>query len=185
MVEGVKIVGQCVAAAVAYGLVHDQVTARVCVEYFSVFHPPVIPTDDPTALGLVWGVIATWWMGVFLGVPLAVIARAGAPPRLAARDLRRPIGRLLLTMGALALLAGVLGYLGGRAGLLRPPADVRASLAPGRHARFLADALAHQASYAVGSLGGLVVWGWAHRERDRRRRAGVPRTTPPNGSDAP
>jgi hypothetical protein len=169
MIEGLRIVGLCVAAAVAYGLAHDQVTARVCVEYFSVFHPPVIASDDPTALALVWGVIATWWMGVLLGVPLAAIARAGAPPRLTARDLRRPIGRLLLVMGVLALLAGIIGYLGGTAGWFRPPIVVRDALPPARHARFLADAFAHQTSYAVGFFGGLVVWLWAYRERGRRR----------------
>jgi len=28
-----RIVVACVLAAIAYGIVHDQVTARVCVEY--------------------------------------------------------------------------------------------------------------------------------------------------------
>ena len=35
-------------AAIGYGIVHDQITARVCVEYFSIGHPPIFPTDDPT-----------------------------------------------------------------------------------------------------------------------------------------
>jgi len=84
------IVLLCVLAAVAYGVVHDQVTVRVCVEYFTVGHPPVFPTDDPTLLGLGWGVLATWWVGVLLGLGLAVAAAAArwygywprpAPPR--------------------------------------------------------------------------------------------------------
>ena len=46
------IVLMCVFAAVVYGVIHDQITARVCVEYFTVGHPPIFPTDDPTLLGV-------------------------------------------------------------------------------------------------------------------------------------
>jgi len=75
--EFAKIVLLSIAAAICYGILHDQVTARICVEYFTVFHPPVFPTDDPTLLALGWGVIATWWLGAFLGVVLAISARTG------------------------------------------------------------------------------------------------------------
>ena len=63
MRQGLAIVGLCVAAAVVYGLVHDQVTVRLSLEYFTVLHPHVVDTDSPTVLALVWGVIASWWMG--------------------------------------------------------------------------------------------------------------------------
>ncbi len=73
--ESFRIVLMCVVAAVAYGIVHDQVTARVCVEYFTVGHPPIFGTNDPTLLGIGWGILATWWVGILLGVPLAIAAR--------------------------------------------------------------------------------------------------------------
>jgi hypothetical protein len=57
--ESFKIVLGCVLAAVLYGIVHDQFTARICLEYFTVFHPPVFQTQSPTLLGFEWGVIAT------------------------------------------------------------------------------------------------------------------------------
>ena len=76
--ESVRILVLCVVAAMGYGVAHDQFTARVCVEYFTVGHPPVFSTDDPTLLGIGWGIIATWWVGLLLGVPLAVVARAGS-----------------------------------------------------------------------------------------------------------
>jgi len=60
-----RIVLTCVVASVLYGILHDQVTAHICVEYFSVFHSPVFPTESPTLLALGWGVIATWWMRHF------------------------------------------------------------------------------------------------------------------------
>ena len=109
----VAIVFQCIGAAMLYGIVHDQITARVCLEYFSVWHPPILPhwlnPQSPTDQALFWGVAATWWMGLFIGVPLSIVARVGSKPPLSARDLRRPTGLLLITMAVCALLAGIIG----------------------------------------------------------------------------
>jgi hypothetical protein len=60
LIESLKIILLCIVAAIVYGILHDQVTARVCVEYFTIGHPPIFHTDDPTLLALGWGVIATW-----------------------------------------------------------------------------------------------------------------------------
>ncbi|MCC6572762.1 MAG: hypothetical protein IT462_03135 [Planctomycetes bacterium] len=38
MIDGLKIVGLCVLAAIIFGIAHDMVTAHVCVEYFSIGH---------------------------------------------------------------------------------------------------------------------------------------------------
>jgi hypothetical protein len=53
--EIIKIWLLSIAAAILYGILHDQVTARVCLEYFTVFHPPVFDTTSPTLLALGWG----------------------------------------------------------------------------------------------------------------------------------
>src|SRR5262249_42503451 len=108
--QAIAIVIFCILSAIGYGILHDQVTARICVEYFTIGHPPVFGTDDPTLLGLGWGVIATWWVGLILGVPLSIAARAGNRPKVGIRDLLRPIGVMLLVMIAGALFAGILGY---------------------------------------------------------------------------
>jgi len=63
--EALKIAVTCIVAAVLYGIVHDQFTARICIEYFTIFHPPVFHTQSPTLLGIGWGILATWWVGVF------------------------------------------------------------------------------------------------------------------------
>ena len=42
--ECLKILLLSLAAVVGYGVLHDQVTARVCPEYFTVGHPPVFGT---------------------------------------------------------------------------------------------------------------------------------------------
>src|SRR5215208_4042841 len=109
MMETLRIVGLALLAAVGYGVLHDQVTARICVEYFTIGHPPLFPTESPTLLALGWGVVATWWVGLPLGVLLSAAARVGARPKLTAAQLRRPVGVLLLAMGACAAIAGVVG----------------------------------------------------------------------------
>lgn len=155
--KSLGIVLMCVAAAVCYGIVHDQVTARVCVEYFTVGHPPLFDTDDPTLLGLGWGVVATWWAGLLVGVPLAVVARAGPRPERSPGSLVRPVAYLLAVMAACALAAGVAGWLLATSGAVFLTGQIARDLPPDRHAPFLADLWAHSASYVAGAVGGIVV----------------------------
>ena len=162
--ELLKIWLLSIAAAVVYGILHDQVTARVCIEYFTVFHPPVFATNSPTLLALGWGVIATWWMGAILGLPLAVFARIGDAPKLKARDLIRPLAFLLLCMGIVALCAGIAGACWANAqvsaGHLPEPI-----LPAGKQVAFIADRFAHNASYLGGALGCAILCLWAAKKR--------------------
>src|SRR3954454_21731632 len=105
--QSLLIVLLCIVAAVVYGVIHDQITARICVEYFTIGHPPVFGTDDPTLLGLGWGVIATWWVGLLLGVPLAMVSRLGSRPKFTAGLLIRPLLIMLAVVGVLAIASGV------------------------------------------------------------------------------
>lgn len=163
----IAIVLFSIAAAVSYGIVHDQVTARVCVEYFTIGHPPVFHTDSPTLLALGWGVIATWWVGLPLGIFLASASRLGTWPQLGWRDLIRPTLGLLLVMGVTAAFFGWRGFAKAAAGTTHLPAALAAAVPPEKHAAFIADTFAHSASYAVGALGGLALCGWAVRKRWR------------------
>lgn len=166
--ESLKIVITCIAAAVAYGIIHDQFTARICVEYFTVGHPMIFPTTDPTLLGIGWGVIATWWVGLLLGVPLAAAARFGKYPKRTLASLRGPILKLLLTMGMLAFTAGGIAYVAAINGWIFLLDPLAARVPPEKHVGFLVDIAAHNVSYLVGFLGGLVViWNvWRSRKRE-------------------
>jgi hypothetical protein len=164
-----KIILLSVGAAITYGILHDQVTARICVEYFTVGHPPVFATESPTLLAFGWGVIATWWVGLALGVPLALAARWGEGAKLDAGELVRPIGRLLLIMAAAAVLSGTYGYFAATAKWIHLPAGFAFQLPPARHVPFLVAAAAHLASYAVGAIGGIAVI--VNTVRRRRRSA--------------
>lgn len=169
--ESLKIIAFATLAAITYGIVHDQVTAHLCVEYFTIAHPPVFPTTSPFLLALGWGVIATWWVGMPLGVLLAIVARAGQAPRLTLADLRGAILRLMLVSAIGALLAGIVGATATALGAVTISTYWASVIPPAKHVAFLADAWAHGASYLIGAVGGLIVIGYAIARRRQLRRA--------------
>lgn len=152
------IILQCILAAVCYGVIHDQITTRVCLEYFTIAHPRLIESTSPTVLGLFWGVVATWWVGVLLGVPLAFAARAGSWPRLGWRELRRSILTLLLVMAGAAALAGTATWFSSRNSSPLDLAELTGDrIPPQMRARFLGAWAAHLMSYGIGFAGGLAI----------------------------
>lgn len=169
MKEFARIVAFCVFAAMVYGVLHDQVTARVCVEYFTIGHR-FIGTTSPTLLGFAWGILATWWFGLLLGVLLALAARIGALPKMELRDLRLPIVKLMLFCATLALVAGIVGYALARIGVVWLLPNMASAVPAEKHAAFLADLWTHDASYLGGAVGALALCGWTIRERMRRFR---------------
>jgi len=153
----VLILGLSIISCVIYGIAHDQVTARICVEYFTIGHPPVFNTTSPSLLGIGWGIIATWWVGLILGIPLAIASRAGKWPRRDAASLVRPIAVLMLACGVCAFAAGVIGHYlaaGGKVWLLEPLAS---RVPQDRHVAFLTDLWAHCAGYFAGFAGGIIL----------------------------
>ena len=157
--ESLKIVAFSVAAAICYGILHDQVTAQVCVEYFTVAHPPVFPTQSPIWLSIGWGVIATWWVGMPLGALLSAAARIGDNPKLCAAELRRPIVLLMACCGLLAMLTGLIGAALVSASVVPVPGGWAEAIPPERHVAFSFAAWAHTASYLTGAVGGLFLVG--------------------------
>jgi hypothetical protein len=173
MKEFVRIIALTVAAAVVYGILHDQVTARVCIEYFTIGHPPLIPSDDPTLLAIAWGTVATWWVGLPLGLLLAVGARAGKGPKWTVGHLWKPILVLLGVMYLCALLAGLTGGFladAGQVWLLEP---IASAVPRSRHVPYLAALWAHSASYLTGAGGGVALTLWVQRQRRRTASGGA------------
>lgn len=165
--ETLKIAIICVAAAVLYGIVHDQFTARICVEYFTLFHPPLFHTQSPTLLGIGWGIAATWWVGAALAVPMILAARAGRRPPMRASELIPSITALLAVMAVLAVLSGITGYLLTRNRVLETD-WLRLFPSPAMRCRFMADWWAHTASYAAAFVGGIVLCLVTYRKRLHR-----------------
>ena len=163
----VSIIPLCILAAITYGIIHDQITARICVEYFTIGHPPVFATDDPTLLGLGWGIIATWWVGLLLGISLACAARIGSRPKLTASQLIRPLTIMLLAVAALALIAGITGYIAASRHWIWLIEPLASRVPPDNHIAFLTTLWAHSASYLAGILGGIGACIWAVIRRGR------------------
>ncbi len=161
------IIGLSVLAAITYGIIHDQITARICVEYFTIGHARLIDSESPTVLGLFWGVVATWWVGLPLGAGLAVAARAGVRPKLDASDLLPSLTRLLMVMFAFAALAGLTGFAASRSGVFTLSGPLASKVPQDRHVAFLTCGWAHSASYLAGLLGGVGLWilTWHRRSR--------------------
>lgn len=170
--EWLKIIGGCIAAAVLYGIVHDQITARVCLEYFTVLHPPIFHTQSPTLLGLAWGTYASWPVGAGLGILFAICGRAGRRPKLALADLTPFLLRLLAIMVLSALAFGTLGYFWGpmpvrESYVVRMTPSVRAGIPAALEHRFVADLWATAASYTGGLSGGLICCALVYWKRGR------------------
>lgn len=167
--QAVLIIGLSTLLAVTYGILHDQITARICVEYFTIGHFQWIKSESPTVLGFFWGIFATWWVGASLGFALAVAARFGNRRKRSAKSLVRPICKLLCVMGAIAFVAGIVGYLLASFGVLFLVEPMASRVPNNRHVAFLTCSWSHSASYLVGIAGGLwlVIATW--RNRDTRR----------------
>jgi hypothetical protein len=156
-VKTAQIILLSILAASTYGIAHDEITVRLCIEYFTVAHPPLFHTTSPTLLALCWGVAATVGIGAALGVVLALVSQSrGAAPYSVAR-LGRSILVLLTVMGASAFTAGVVGYQLSRRGFISIPAGLAETIPAHQHHRFMAVWFAHGASYLVGLAGGALL----------------------------
>ena len=177
-----KVVLLCIGGAVAYGIIHDQITARLCIEYFTVAHPPLVHTTSPTLIALAWGVAATFWVGLVLGLPLALASQSPSdqPPVPLAR-IGKDIAALLAVMAVAAFFAGVIGFELSRGGSLSMPDCWADDIPVTQHHRFMAAWFAHGASYLFGLLGGifLIFATW-----NRRGRPAVLHILPQSGSAA-
>jgi hypothetical protein len=154
MLEFLKITGFATFAAITYGILHDQVTAHVCVEYFTVAHPPVFPTESPFWLAIGWGIIATWWVGLPLGIGLALAGRLGRRPKFGLAELKAPIVRLMAFSGLFALLSGLAGASLAWSGSVWAIGGWAEAIPTNKWPLFAFDVWAHSASYFAGAFGG-------------------------------
>jgi hypothetical protein len=152
-----QIVLLSVLAACSYGVIHDQITARICIEYFTVAHPPLFHTVSPTLLALCWGVAATAGIGAALGVILSLVSQSGGAVPYSVSCVGRSVLVLLAVMGASAFTAGAVGYQLSRLGVISIPSGLFGRIPENQHDRFMAVWFAHGASYLVGLAGGALL----------------------------
>lgn len=167
--KSAQIIAGCILTCVGYGIVHDNITARLCVEYFTIGHPPIFGTEDPTLLALGWGIIATWWVGAMLGIMISMAARAGSWPKMEPNEFVRPILLLVGISTVCAALAGIVGYIAAVNQWVWLMPHLADRIPEEKQIWFLVDLWIHGASYLAGLVGGLVITGYAVQQRRRRR----------------
>jgi hypothetical protein len=168
-----KIILISVGAAMAYGIIHDQITARLCIEYFTLAHPPLFPVSSTTLLALCWGVAATFGIGLVLGFLLAKVSQSPGLPAIPIPSLYRPLLVLVAVTAVAATIAGYVGFvLSQHSVILLPellPDDWVGLLPRSQRDRFMAVWFAHGASNLFGLVGGavLILRIWHRRQRPR------------------
>ena len=165
----------CVAAAMTYGVVNDQVTSAISWEYFyygKELDRVLGPAVPPDRVAMRWqaariGAMATWSVGLLLGAALLIAnnpRKHGPPPLATMRLIALLPGVLLITM-AFAAAFGALGWYGR---LNWASADFREMWATNlfRPRHFTAAWGAHLGGY----IGGLLAGSWAVWRVVRERR---------------
>jgi hypothetical protein len=151
-----------------YGSLHDQVSVRLCPEYFTVLHNPIPGLTDPTLLGLAWGILASVGGGVAMGYAAGLAATVGPRPQLSARELVLP---MLAVLGWVAVVTAITGLSVARHADMF---DVRLDpflatiVPPERHHGLLVVACYHLAAYASAIVGSVAMCVWVGTERGRR-----------------
>ncbi len=166
-VKKLQIVLLSTVAACIYGCIHDEITVRLCLEYFTVAHPPLFHTTTPTLLALCWGSRShgRYWGCARLCRGFG-FASGGCTK--VARFPPRPFHLFLLAaMGASACFAGIVGYQLSLRGFISIPKDLALALPAFLHDRFMAVWFAHLASYLVGLGGGAFLCFSVWRARGR------------------
>ncbi len=164
---------------ILYGLVHDQITIRISLEYFTIGHPKIVETVDPTLLALAWGVVATWWAGFFIGLLLGAASRFGSWPKVEPSELLLPITFALIATGLIALMFGLGGSLAASNGALTLGEPMASRVDPAEHVGYLTAWWTHNGGYVGGFLGGIVLVARSLHIRRRRARAYPDTTTSP------
>jgi hypothetical protein len=145
------------------GICLDLVTANVAVEYFSVHHPQILPTENPWALALLWGVVASWWFGAVAGVIVASINHRRQQPLEAIIILKwTAIACVALWMIMVSILVTIMAI-----SSTIPIEQRRASFESDR--RLVAVAMAHQYEYVLGTIAMLVIAVMTWRSKPQRR----------------
>ena len=133
------------------------ITTMISIEYFTVGHPRIIESESPIHLALLWGFIATWWVGLILGILISIVSRVGNYPKLGIREVIPLMLKLILAMMIGAFISGWIGFFLTKQNFIYLADYLAQHIDKERHHLFLTAGWAHGASYLVGCIGGLVI----------------------------
>jgi hypothetical protein len=152
-----KIIISVFCMAISYGIIHDMITAHLCVEYFTIGHPRIIKSESPILLALTWGFIATWWVALPMGLLIAGFNQFGKKPSLEYAEVLHLILKLILIMFGIALLSGIVGYVLTELNIIKLIPRLAEQMDSTKHSKFLSAGWAHAASYLSGVIGTMII----------------------------
>ncbi|GAB5556411.1 MAG: hypothetical protein SchgKO_06240 [Schleiferiaceae bacterium] len=150
-----------------YGILHDQITYSLSEEYYTKFkfiqfglqgwgadvstdpNAPEIIMPQPRLGAAVVGFMATWWVGLFIGIILSLVGLIQKTGQQMWRITLRSFGWTLV----IALTTGLLSYLYGITALAENPPDWRVPINTVDREAFIAVGSMHNFSYLGGLLG--------------------------------
>lgn len=153
----------------AYGILQDQVSARLCPEYFTDMHPPIPGLTDPTLMGIAWGFLAAWWGGALVGYIAGMVATSGPRhPPLPVRALVRPLLVTVLVVALVTTLAGVSAWRHVELFDVRFETWVSHVVPPGRQRNAFVVASYHFVAYGASVISGVTLCVWVGFRRAGR-----------------
>jgi hypothetical protein len=160
-----QIIFRVCLALIGYGMIQDQVSARLSPEYFTIGHPPISGVSAPTLLGIAWGFLGGLPGGILLGTALALAMRSGPRPPLSIAAVRKPTLLLLAGMALGTLISGLSAWYNTSVMNIAVGTPWSSVLAPERQRVFFIVASAHFGTYLSAAFLGLGLCGWAFSRR--------------------
>ena len=151
-----------------YGMAQDQVSARLCPEYFTVLHNPIPGLTDPTLLGLAWGFLGAAGGGVAMGYAVGLAATVGRNPQLTVRELLRPMLAVVAAVAGVTAITGLSAYRHADMFAIRLDPLLDSRVPVDRHHNLFTIACYHLAAYVSAVVGSVILCVWVARERSRR-----------------
>lgn len=152
-----RIVAISLGGTVGYAVIQDQITTRICFEYFTVAHPVLLGLPQhPTVLGLAWGVLGSLFGAIFGGISLAFCCHLGKRPLLPAKKAAIIVLAVLIVMGLTTVISGTIGSQLASSGKIPVDETLGYDIPPDKHVAFWTVAYAHFGTYSAGISGGVL-----------------------------
>ena len=152
----------------AFSVLMDQVSTRLCLEYFTVLHNPIPGLTDPTLLGVVWGVLGGAGGGLALGYAAGIAATVGKQPPMAVRDLIRPMLVAVACVAGTVTLTGAIVWFNASGLKVQLDPELGPPIPPERQIAALTVACYHMMAYGSAVPVSVCLCIWIRRERGRR-----------------
>jgi hypothetical protein len=142
---------------VCYAILQDQVSARLCVEYFTIFHQPIPGITDPTLIGIGWGFLGSWYGGAIMGVSAGLTCSLGPKAPLPLSVIFRGMLCVMLTTALVTALTGYATYCNMELFGITLDETVVSPLAPENRRMVFLVANYHLMAYGVSIVGSIIL----------------------------